>query len=187
MRGSCERSISESRQCLTFVVPAKGPITTDAYRRIGLRPRLRAICTFVVMGPGSRSRSLSSGGASRRPVGSLVRDDVVELSCASSLRKHDSAISRRDAPEFLQRPFAQETEGVGNAGRPMHPQPRVRNKTKHTSIVTTGPPGSPGIPARNGFNGFLRALPGDRACLSPSSRGLRFCLSPVGPTSLRKT
>jgi hypothetical protein len=30
-------------------------------------------------------------------------------------------------------------------------------------------PGSPGIPARNGFNGFLRALLGDRACLSPSS------------------
>jgi hypothetical protein len=28
--------------------------------------------------------------------------------------------------------------------------------------------GTPGIPARNGFNGFLRALPGDRAFLSPS-------------------
>ena len=28
---------------------------------------------------------------------------------------------------------------------------------------------SPGIPARNGFNGFLRDLPGDQALLSPSS------------------
>src|SRR6202140_5768983 len=28
---------------------------------------------------------------------------------------------------------------------------------------------SPGIPARNGFNGFVRSLPGDRAFLSPSS------------------
>src|ERR1700687_5276400 len=28
----------------------------------------------------------------------------------------------------------------------MRPQPRVRNKTKHTSIVTTVTPGSPGIP-----------------------------------------
>jgi hypothetical protein len=28
--------------------------------------------------------------------------------------------------------------------------------------------GSPGIPARNGFNGFLRALPGDEFFLSPS-------------------
>ena len=33
---------------------------------------------------------------------------------------------------------------------------------KDTSVVTTGPPGAPGIPARNGFNGFLRALPGVR-------------------------
>src|SRR6202035_2614068 len=31
-----------------------------------------------------------------------------------------------------------------------------------------GRTGTPGIPARNGFNGLLRALPGDRALLSPS-------------------
>jgi hypothetical protein len=35
--------------------------------------------------------------------------------------------------------------------------------------VTTSTPESPGIPARNGFNGFLRALLGDRAVLPPSS------------------
>jgi hypothetical protein len=35
-------------------------------------------------------------------------------------------------------------------------------ETKHTSVVTTGPPESPGIPARNGFNGLFRALPGER-------------------------
>src|SRR6202140_2230990 len=33
---------------------------------------------------------------------------------------------------------------------------------------------SPGIPARNGFNGFLRDLPGDRAFLSPSLAD--FCI-----------
>src|SRR5260370_4052492 len=38
---------------------------------------------------------------------------------------------------------------------------------KHTSIVTTGSPVSPGVPTRNGFNGLFRALPGDRALLSP--------------------
>jgi hypothetical protein len=31
-----------------------------------------------------------------------------------------------------------------------------------------GSPEQPGIPAHNGFNGFLRDLPGDRALLSPS-------------------
>src|SRR6195256_6813059 len=35
--------------------------------------------------------------------------------------------------------------------------------------VTTSTPESPDVPARNGFNGLLRALPGDRACLPPSS------------------
>jgi hypothetical protein len=35
-------------------------------------------------------------------------------------------------------------------------------------LVTTVAPGLPGIPARNGFNGLFRALPGDRAFLSPS-------------------
>ena len=58
---------------------------------------------------------------------------------------------------------------------------------KHTSIVTTGSPDSPGIPARHGFNGFLRDLPGDRALLSPSSCELAACPRPVGPTRLRKT
>src|SRR3954454_6099833 len=43
---------------------------------------------------------------------------------------------------------------------------------KAYELVTTGKPDEPGIPARDGFNGFLRDLPGDRACLSPS---LCFC------------
>src|SRR6267378_1520427 len=44
--------------------------------------------------------------------------------------------------------------------------------------VTTSTPESPGIPARNGFNGFLRALPGDRALLPPSPSG--YVLSKPG-------
>jgi len=48
-----------------------------------------------------------------------------------------------------------------------------RAKTKeHTSIVTTVTPVAPGIPRADGFNGFLRALLGDRACLPPSSAEL---------------
>ena len=57
-------------------------------------------------------------------------------------------------------------EGVGNAGCSMH-----RGRAwwvANTRVSHHGYTGSPGIPARNGFNGFLRALPGDRALLSPS-------------------
>jgi len=39
---------------------------------------------------------------------------------------------------------------------------------KHTSVVATGEAVSPAFPAR-WFYGFLRALPGDRAFLPPSS------------------
>jgi hypothetical protein len=59
-----------------------------------------------------------------------------------------------------------ETEGAGKAGCPPHPRP-VCIGSKHT-VVTTGVAGIIRPSLRNGFNGFLRALPGDRAFLPPS-------------------
>src|SRR4029077_9930280 len=44
-----------------------------------------------------------------------------------------------------------------------------RAKIKKHELVTTVYAGTAGIPRADGFNGFLRALPGDRAFLSPSS------------------
>ena len=41
----------------------------------------------------------------------------------------------------------------------------VNTRVSHHGYAET-----PGIPARDGFNGFLRALPGDRAFLPPSPR-----------------
>src|SRR5437762_13427579 len=52
---------------------------------------------------------------------------------------------------------------------PLHPRSRVHLVMVERTRVTTSTPASPGIPARNGFNGFLRALLGDRALLPPSS------------------
>jgi hypothetical protein len=53
-------------------------------------------------------------------------------------------------------------------GAGSHPRPRV-GKTRTTRVST---PRSrrdrPAFPHANGFNGFLRVLPGDRALLSPS-------------------
>jgi hypothetical protein len=89
--------------------------------------------------------------------------------------RHASALSRRAAPEVVPIRFA--LEGVGNAGCPMHPQPPVQKKS--TGVEAAGSPESPGIPARNGFNGFLRALPGDRAFLPPSSAGRTADLAPA--------
>ena len=47
-------------------------------------------------------------------------------------------------------------EGVGNAGCP-RTRSRVR-KVESTRVSHHGYAGAPGIPARNGFNGFLRTL-----------------------------
>jgi hypothetical protein len=60
----------------------------------------------------------------------------------------------------------------------MRPQPRVRNKKAHEHSHY-GHTGITRHSLRNGFNGFLRALPGDRACLSPSSAIFPADLTPA--------
>jgi hypothetical protein len=64
---------------------------------------------------------------------------------------------------FISRP----EEGAGKAGCALHPRSRVQNCAKsaheHTGSAEAVRPS-----LRNGFNGFLRTLPGDRAFLSPS-------------------
>jgi hypothetical protein len=76
-------------------------------------------------------------------------------------------------------PAAPPKEGAGNAGCPMHPRSRVHLVVLERTRVTTNTPESPGIPARNGFNGLYRALPGDRALLPPSPALLSANLTPA--------
>jgi hypothetical protein len=70
-----------------------------------------------------------------------------------------TAFPRRDAPEVLQDPFApRSTEGAGNAGCPMHPQPRAQQK-KRTSVVTTVTPEITRHSPRNGFTAYFALSP----------------------------
>jgi hypothetical protein len=50
-------------------------------------------------------------------------------------------------------------EGVGNAGCPLHPRPRVHFLLVERTRATTSTPGSPGIPARNGFTAYVGLSP----------------------------
>jgi hypothetical protein len=50
--------------------------------------------------------------------------------------------------------FRPEMEGAGNAGCPLHPQPRVVGSKTH-ALVTTVAPASPGIPARDGVTAYF--------------------------------
>jgi hypothetical protein len=60
----------------------------------------------------------------------------------------------------------------GASGAPV--ASRAKSK-KHTSVVTTGSPERAGIPCANGFNGLLRALPGEPGLLSPSPAQCEHC------------
>jgi hypothetical protein len=96
-------------------------------------------------------------------------------------------VPRRGAPESCMNHSPRKTEGPENRGRRECRVPNApaasRAKKKHTSVVTTVTPASPGIPCAMRFNGLFRTLPGDRALLSPSSSGYGFVRAPVGPTS----
>ena len=140
---------------------------------------------------------MHNSGASRREDVKLHLD-VIASAAKQSMAAAKDGLLRRFAPRNDVTPIPQTTsssrreasealmnlspkEGVGNAGCPLHPRPRVHLVVLERTRVTTSTPESPDVPARNGFNGFLRALPGDRACLPPSSADMS-CLSPVGPT-----
>src|SRR5882724_11401801 len=104
-----------------------------------------------------------------------VEEDTgaVPRSVTSSVAFGRNGLSSSNGRLVRNRPFAHSDrfsghKGAGNAGRAMRPQPRVQNKKahEHSHHRFTGNT-RPSL--RNGFNGFLRALPGDRAFLPPSS------------------
>jgi hypothetical protein len=94
--------------------------------------------------------------------------------------RNDEVGSYRRAPTFPRRERArveyeqstlrnQRAQGMPGVQRT---RSLARKQKKRTSKVTAGSPKLSGIPRANGFNGFLRALLGDRALLSPSFASL---------------
>src|SRR6266446_7233775 len=80
-------------------------------------------------------------------------------------------------PRFVQNFRALKSEGAGNAGRSMRPQPRTQNK-KRTSVVTTVTPERPGIPRAMVLRLTSRS-PRRSGLLSPSSALLLADLTPA--------
>ena len=61
-----------------------------------------------------------------------------------------------------------QSEGAGNAGRTARPQPCLQIEKSTQAKSPQVRQIRSGIPRANGFNGFLRALPGEPGLLSPS-------------------
>src|SRR5579871_1274010 len=118
--------------------------------RIPSPPRLRRATASL------GRRSLSEGGKSGHD-GRLHRH----------LDRHTSAIPRRRSPEFL-KIMALEIGGRRESRMLAAPAaPRAGNESTQINSPQVRPERS-GFPRAIGFNGFLRALLGDRAFLSPS-------------------
>src|SRR5260370_5703330 len=75
-------------------------------------------------------------------------------------------------------------EGVGNAGCPLHPQPRAQSVIKHTSVVTTGPPEHPAFPHAMVLTAYFGLSPATNS--SCHRHRIKVLSDPVGPTCLRR-
>jgi hypothetical protein len=104
---------------------------------------------------------------------SLAMTVVVASLLAMTARLRD--LAARFRPSFASSFAALRTEGAGNAGRSMHPQPRVRMKKAHEHSHHGHTGNNPAFPAQ-WFYGLYRALPGDEFLFVTVTRGLRFCL-----------
>src|ERR1700687_5830883 len=139
--------------------------------------------------PGHKRRHCEpTGRANARPMTGSAKQSIGAAELKSGLlrrfaprndvkSRHSFAFPRRNAPGWCM--YLSPNRGRGECRVPNAPAASRAKCKKHTSVVTTGPPDLPGIPARNGFNGLLRALPGDRACLSPSPALLLADLTPA--------
>src|SRR6266851_8864271 len=127
-----------------------------------------------------RSEAIHSSVAKKK-TGLLRRFRLRSLSYGGQVApRNDGKIRLRIPAALIARgvheAFAPKNRGRGECRVPAAPiAPRANGEVKHTSIVTEGSPDSPGIPARNGFNGLYRALPGERIRLVTVISGLRFC------------
>jgi hypothetical protein len=95
------------------------------------------------------------------------------------------SIPRRDTPELCKSNNL-ENEGVGNAGCPLHPQPRAQSvKSTRVILVTAGPPGHPAFPHAMVLTAYFVLFPVTGLDCHRRQR-MKTCLNPVGPTDLRK-
>jgi hypothetical protein len=102
---------------------------------------------------------------------------------AFALARNDAQTHVRHLAARCARDFAVSSaqRGRGERRMPVAPAASCALVVVERTRVTTSTPESPGVPARNGFNGFLRALPGDRALLPPLPCGLKVLSNPVEP------
>ena len=153
----------------------QGPITTD------LRCWAKASDKRLSIQPTRRRDELRSRGGPCSCAQLRTRQGRPRWAISNTPSPPRGAVSARVVHE----PWPSEIRGRRECrARRAHPQPRVQSKKAH-ELVTAGRRSARHSP-RNGFNGFLRALPGDRASLSPSSVRCASIVTHLTPASGRQ-
>src|SRR6202795_3868292 len=101
----------------------------------------------------------------------------------SNPNPHTASRSRRDAPELYI--YLPPHGGRGECRVPVAPAASCALVVIERTRVTTSTPESPDIPARNGFTAYVVLSPVTGLFCHRRLR-IKLCLSPVGPTQLRK-
>src|ERR1700681_1437906 len=78
------------------------------------------------------------------------------------------------------------TEGVGNAGCPLHPQPRAQSVVTHTSVVTTSSPEHPAFPHAMVLTAYFVLSPATNSSCHRHPRIKGHVLARVGRLHLRQ-
>jgi hypothetical protein len=158
---------NSSRAAFLFPPPLRGRV------REGVAARLVLVATPL-------SNSPPQGG--REPterVATATLDSIVKQQPSFA---DTTSSSRRQAPEALMN--LPPKEGVGNAGCPPHPRPRVRlSSKKHTSKRVHR--NHPAFPHAMVLTAYVELSPVNGLFCHRRQR-IKFCLSPVGPTPLRE-
>jgi hypothetical protein len=106
----------------------------------------------------SNSHARQPSAFSRREVPEVCLNVCPKERAHATLKRGRRRPSREGAGDPQER-----AQGMPGARCTRSPCAKVESTRRHHRFT-----GTPGISLRNGFNGFLRALPGDRACLPPS-------------------
>jgi len=101
-------------------------------------------------------------GPAERPDPLAPRNDE------ETTNRRNSALPRREAPGFCVDRPRRHREGAGKTGCALHPRSRVQSAQKETHTSIQVQRRQSGLPCAVVYS-LLRALPGDRAFLPPSS------------------
>jgi hypothetical protein len=164
----------ERRYSTAFAPPLTPVVMGPCVRRDDI-----AVSTAIQASNSQNFSTLRHGRASSRPSTSVRQRQSKTWMPGSSpgmtiWRQSDNsdtpphsrdAESARAMHEFV---ASRKQRAQGKPGAQLAPAASRAKIKKHTSVVAEGTAEITRPSLRNGFNGFLRALPGDRAFLSPS-------------------